>query len=122
MKNTIKIIAIATIVTVAIMISCAYAMPACAEHKDHGEFFPQLTVVVGYEHIGTDLWLIECMDKDGEVWSFYGEEEDAHIGNIFNLLLWDLGEAEEDIEVVEAYFEGRMTDEALGQWMAGDWQ
>lgn len=119
MKNTIKIIAIATALTLAIIISCACAMPAVAEHADHGEFFPQLSVVVGYEQISANEWIIECMDKDGEVWGFYGEEEDAHIGNIFNLLLWDTGD---EIQVVECYYEGRMTEDALRAWMAGDWQ
>lgn len=41
MKKTIKATIIATIITIIIMISCACAMPACAE--DHGEFYPKLT-------------------------------------------------------------------------------
>ena len=123
MKNTIKIIAIATIVTIAIMISCAYAMPACAEVGDRGEFYPRLAVVTGYEQIGdTDLWVIEVTDKDGEVWSFYGEEEDAHIGIMFNLLMWNLGEAEEEDEIVEVYYEGRLDNAGLMAWLAGEWQ
>lgn len=113
-----KIIAIATIITVAIMIACACAMPACAEVGDRGEFYPRLTVVVGYERIGdTDLWVINCMDKDGQVWSFYGEEEDAHIGAMFNLLMWNMGEHEEEDEIIEVYYEGEMDEHTMAQWM-----
>lgn len=117
MKKTIRAIAIATAITIAIMISCACAMPAQAAPADHGEFFPCLSVVVGYEHVTAEEWLIECMDKDGEIWSFYGEEEDAHIGIMFNLLLWDLGD---EIQVVECYYEGRMEQDAMMEWMNHD--
>ena len=123
MTKTIKTITIATIITIMIMISCAFAMTAHAEVGDRGEFYPRLAVVTGYERIGdTDLWVIEVIDKDGEVWSFYGEEEDAKIGNIFNLLMWNMGEVEEEDEIVEVYYEGRMDQQALFAWLGGDWQ
>lgn len=123
MKTT-KIITIATAITIALILTFATMMPASAEVGDRGEFYPRLAVVVGYEHIGdTDLWIIDCMDKDGQVWSFYGEEEDAHIGNVFNLLMWNLGgEHEEEDEIVEVYYEGRMDQESMMKWMEGDWQ
>lgn len=112
-----KIITIATVITCAIIIACACAMPACAEVGDRGEFYPRLTVVVGYEHVTADLWVIECMDKDGNIWSFYGEEEDAHIGIMFNLLMWNMGEREEEDEIIEAYYEGRMDTAQMMKWM-----
>lgn len=120
MKN-IKAAIIATILTCAILISCAFVLPACAEVGDRGEFYPRLTVVTSYERVG-DLWIIDCTDKDGMVWSFYGEEEDAHIGNMFNLLMWNMGEAEEDDEIIEVYYEGCMDNQALLAWMTGEWQ
>ena len=118
-----KKVIIATIVIIAIIISCSCMIPACAEVGDRGEFYPRLAVVTGYEQIGdTDLWVIEVTDKDGEVWSFYGEVEDAHIGIMFNLLMWYLGEAEEEDEIVEVYYEGRLDNAGLMTWLAGDWQ
>ena len=42
---------IATIVTCLIIVSCAYAMPACAE----AECLPKLTVVVSKLQIGSKL-------------------------------------------------------------------
>lgn len=123
MKNTIKTIIIATIITVIIMISTAFALPASAEVGDRGEFYPRLAVVTSYERIDeTDLWVITCTDKDGDEWAFYGEEEDAHIGNIFNLLMWNLGENEEEDEIVEVYYEGCMDLDALSAWLGRDWQ
>jgi hypothetical protein len=108
MKTT-KIVTIATAITIALIALCGIAT-ANAEVGDRGEFYPRLAVVTGYECIGdTDLWIIEVTDKNGQVWSFYGEEEDARIGNVFNLLMWNMGEAEEDDEIVEVYSEGRLT-------------
>jgi hypothetical protein len=117
MKTT-KIITIATAITCAIIIACSVALPACAEVGDRGEFYPRLAVVTGYERIGdTDLWVIDVTDKDGMVWSFYGEEEDAHIGIMFNLLMWNMGEREEEDEIIEVYYEGRMDDHQLMEWL-----
>lgn len=123
MTKTIKTIIIATIVTAIIMISTAFAMPASAEVGDRGEFYPRLAVVTSYERIGeTDLWVITCTDKDGNEWAFYGEKEDAHIGNIFNLLMWNLGANEEEDEIIEVYYEGRMDLKTLYVWLGRDWQ
>ena len=117
--KTNKIITTATAITIAIIIACSFAMPASAEVGDRGEFYPRLTVVTAYEQVGdTDLWIIDCTDKDGQVWSFYGEEEDAHIGTMFNLLMWNMGEAEEDDEIIEVYYEGEMDIMQMVQWLS----
>lgn len=122
MKTT-KIITIATTITMAIIIACSFVMTASAEVGDRGEFYPRLAVVTAYERIGdTNLWVISVTDKDGQVWDFYGEEEDAHVGNIYNLLMWNLGEREEADEIVEVYFEGTMDNAALMAWLTGEWQ
>lgn len=121
MKTT-KIITIATAITIAI-ISLFGIATASSEVGDRGEFYPLLTVVTAYEQIGdTDMWIISVTDKDGRVWDFYGEEEDAHIGNIYNLLMWNMGEREEDDEIVEVYFEGTMDNTSLMAWLTGEWQ
>ena len=122
MKTT-KIITIATAITLCIITLCGIAT-AHAEVGDRGEFYPLLAVVTGYERIGdTDLWVIDVTDKDGRVWSFYGEEDDAHIGIMFNLLMWNLGgEHEEEDEIVEVYYEGRMDQQAMMAWLSGEWQ
>jgi len=106
----IKIIIIAVVITVAIMLSCACAMPACAE-QDRGEFYPRLTVVVEKEQIGeSGLWVITCRDKGGNLWAFYDDGGEWDIGDIANLLMWNMGEHEEDDEIIEVYWEGYTED------------
>lgn len=113
-----KIISTATAITIAIIIACSFVMTASAEVGDRGEFYPRLTVVTAYEQVGdTDEWIIYCTDKDGMVWSFYGEEEDAHIGTLFNLLMWNMGEEEEQDEVIEVYYEGELSPVEMAHWM-----
>lgn len=106
MKTT-KIVTIATAITIALIALCGIAT-ANAEVGDRGEFYPRLAVVTSYEKVG-DLWIIDCTDKNGMTWSFYGEEEDAHVGILFNILMWSMNEVEEEDEVVEVYYEGRLT-------------
>ena len=114
-----KIIATIT----AIIIALCIATTATAEVGDRGEFYPRLAVVTGWELIeGTNEYLISCTDKDGDVWEFFGEEEDAHIGNIFNLLMWNMGENEKNDEIIEVYYEGRMTEDAMYAWVTGEWR
>lgn len=109
MRTTTKAIIIITIVTITIMASTALAIPMEDERHDRGEFYPKLTVVTGYEQIeGTDEWLIFCTDRNGICWTFYGEEEDAHIGTMFNLLMWNMGGNINEDEIIEAYYEGEI--------------
>ena len=120
--KTLKISLLATLITVALMALCGIAT-ATAETSDCGEFYPRLAVVTAYECIDeNDTWIITCTDKEGNEWSFYGEQEDAQIGNIFNLLMWHLDDEEEMDEIVEVYFEGCMNYNALQDWLMGAWQ
>ena len=106
MKQT-KVVIIATIVTIVIMFSCSYIIPATAEVGDRGEFYPRLTVVVEKEQVAdTGLWVIYCQDKDGDVWTFYDDEGEWDVGDIANLLMWNMGEHEEEDEIIEVYWEG----------------
>ena len=112
MKTT-KIALIATIITVLIICSCAYALPASAESTH--EFYPLLTVVTGWETVG-DLTLIFCTDKEGKVWTFYDDETYWRIGDLCNLLMWNLSEIEEEDEIIEVYYEGHLDTLAMIEW------
>lgn len=102
----VKIIVIAAIVTIAIMVSCAYAMPAYAE-QGRKEFYPRLTVVVEKEQIGeSGLWVITCRDKNSNLWAFYDDIGDWNIGDIINLLMKSINENEEDDKIIETIREG----------------
>lgn len=105
-KNTIIIIII-------VLLSCASL--TIVEAEDRGEFYPKLAVVTGYERVGdTDEWIIYITDRNGQIWSFYGETEDAHIGILFNILMWNISEVEEEDEIIDVYYEGQLTfDEVM---------
>lgn len=105
MKNTIKTITIATIVTIVIMLSCAFAMPASAE-DERKEFYPKLTIVVDTEQASAELWIITCEDRTGNLWAFYDDAGEWNVGDIANLLMWNVGEREEEDEIIEVYWEG----------------
>lgn len=106
MKQT-KVIIAATIATVIIMLSCAYAIPATAEVCDHGGLYPRLTIVVEKEQMAdSGLWVIYCQDRDGNVWAFYDDEGEWNVGDIANLLMLSVNEHEEEDEIIEVYWEG----------------
>ena len=112
MKTTI----IAAIITIIVLLSCASL--ASAEAGDRDEFYPKLAVVTKYERIGdTDAWLIYLTDRDGQVWSFYGEAEEAHIGILFNMLMWNMNEVEEEDSLIEVYYEGRLTPAEMTKFL-----
>ena len=114
-----KLAIIATIITIVLMIAIGYAMPATAEGVgDRGEFYPRLTVVVETEQIGdTDLWIITCLDRFGNTWDFFADEGEWTRGDLCNLLMWNMGEREEDDEVIEVYWEGHIEEQEVLQWI-----
>lgn len=122
MKTT-KIITIATIITIAIIALFGVAT-ASAEAGNRGEFYPKMSVVTGIEQIGdTNLFTVTVIDKDGHEWSFFDDEGEWQIGDIANLLMWNLSnEREEEDEIVEVYYEGTMDEEAMGAWLMKAWQ
>ena len=103
-----KIIAIATAITIVTMVACAFAMPTTAEEIiPHNGYYPRLTIVVDVERIGdSDLWIVECEDFSGNHWAFYSEDGEWCEGDLANLLMKRVTEREEDDEIVEVYYEG----------------
>lgn len=89
---------------VTIICACILAFfarfPAEAE-QDYGEMYPKLTVVIDSTNVD-NLWLIYCRDKEGNVWTFWDDEDTWAYGDIANLLMWDL----EEEEIIEVYWEG----------------
>lgn len=103
MKKTVRTTIIATIITIVIIMSCAYAMPAQAARP---EFYPKLTIVVSCTVIDSELYIIDCVDREGYKWSFFDYENTWREGDIANLLMWALNEQEEEDEIIEVYWEG----------------
>ena len=109
----IKIIAIATIITICLILSCAYAIPANAETRP--EFYPKLTVVIDIEQIEDNMWIVECQDCKGNIWSFFNDENTWAPGDIANLLMMAINDREEEDEIIEVYWEGYT--ENITKWL-----
>lgn len=106
MKKT-KICIIAIIIT-TIICSCAYAIPSQAE-TERPEFYPKLAIVVETEKIGS-CWIVYCIDKSKNIWTFYDNEGVWVKGDIVNLLMCAIKENEEEDEIIEVYWEGYTKD------------
>jgi hypothetical protein len=103
--KTIKVALIATIITALIICTCAYALPVKAEEQ-RPEFYPKLAIVTNTIHVVDNLYMIECRDKNGNIWGFYDDECTWTKGDIANLFMRAAGETEESDEIVEVYWEG----------------
>ena len=102
MKKQIKTAIITTILVSIIIVSCAFTMPTTAE--DRGEFYPKLTVIFKIERVD-DLWVVYCIDKTQNIWSFFDYEDAWTIGDIANLLMRNMGGNEENDEIIKVYWE-----------------
>lgn len=102
--KTMKIATIATIITIIIITLCGVAT---ANAEDRGEYYPKLTTVISVEEIG-NIHLITCEDGEGNRWEFFDDENFWKVGDFANLLMWNMGETEEDDEIVEVYYEGHI--------------
>lgn len=109
MKN-FKAWMIALVVMVTVMVICSCA---CAD-SEHGEFYPKLTVVFQIETVGSTQ-VVYCEDSSRNQWAFFDDEEYYKVGDIVNLLMWNLGENEEQDELIEVYKEGH-TDNYKSFW------
>ena len=75
---------------------------------DRGEFYPRLTVVVDCTPIDNE-YIIECIDRSGNIWSFYSEDT-WDIGDLANLLMWNITGIETEDEIIEVYYEGYISN------------
>ena len=79
---------------------------ACAE--DRGEFYPLLTIVIDVINDTDEIYIILCEDMSGNVWQFYDEENFWKVGDLCNLLMWNMGGPQTEDEIIEVYYEGNM--------------
>ena len=56
--------------------------------------------------MNADLWVITCEDKMSNLWAFYDDVGEQAIGDIANLLMWNMGGTIVDDEIVEVYWTG----------------
>lgn len=102
MKTMLKVVAIATIITICVIVSCSYAM------AEEAEFYPKLTIITEVEQMGDELWVVYGIDHNGNQWSFYDDEGTWEAGDLANLMMWNNSPDPENHEVIEVYFEGHL--------------
>ena len=96
-----KVIVIATIITIAIIVSCACALPVHAE-----TIYTLDTVVVGWE-LEYGNYKIDCLDENGDVWEFY-DEEPWNIGDMVTLRLFAFDEDYTHDELLDVEYVGHL--------------
>ena len=104
MTNTIKTITIATIVTIALIISLGCMIPACAESYDLDSIYPRTAVVTDLDY---DEDLVICTDSVGFDWVFEGIEDWSE-GDVVSLLMWDADTPDSILDdvILKAYYGG----------------
>ena len=101
---------IATFITCAIILGCAYAMPAQAEES---ETFELLGVVTGWsEHLDCIEYTVTL--EDGEMLAFYADAGDFQIGDMVWLLIWD----ETQQEVIDVWYVTNLEPDEMARWLA----
>lgn len=80
---------------------------ACAD-MDRGEKYPRLTIITDIDVITPAFCVVTCEDMRGMIWTFFCEEGEWAEGDLANLLMWNMGEEEENDEIIEVYYEGNI--------------
>lgn len=114
MKTLVRII-----LALILMTQVAYAEDK-ASMQDRGEFYPLLTIVVEKDY--TESWpMVICEDRHGNLWAFYDDDDTWAIGDIANLLMWNMGGSIENDEIIEVYWEG-YTDNLKMFFQTNGWE
>ena len=75
----------------------------------HADYYPLLTVVVECEQAEEqNTNIVTCVDRYGNLWSFYDDEDFWTIGDLCNLLMFrPYGLYEEDM-IIDSSYEGKI--------------
>ena len=111
MVSTMKKVICVMMVLELLIAGAAMCAKAETINPNYGEFYPRLSIVV--DVIDN---VVVCEDRDGNIWEFFTDEEDADgwaVGDLCNLLMWNTSENIEEHEVVEVYWEGYIEPELI---------
>jgi len=103
-----RICIIATIIVSLILISTALAFPAQAEANPitSEDYYGKLVVVRSSIQLEISIWVVDCEDKDGNIWTFLNDTGDLRQGDILTLLMFRVNNNIEDDECMEYMYEG----------------
>lgn len=110
-----KTMKILTALIIALMILTTTATADIMNNK----YYSLLTIVTSWERVGeSDLYIVNCTDKTGNVWSFLEDGNVWKIGDLANLLMTNMStEHEEDDEIVTVTYEGHLTPTVTAEWL-----
>ena len=111
--KTFKTAMIATIITVALILTCGIAM-AHAE----SDFYAKNALVTGFESLeDSGLWIITVVDENGEQWDFLDDESFYRVGDVVVLRMMDLSnEHDEADEICDVMFIKHLNTIEMMQW------
>ena len=89
-----------------------------AETETETAYYPLLTMVTGWEQVGdTDLYVITCLDLNGNTWELLEEGRTWKIGDICTLIMKDMSEEHEEMdEIVDVLKEGHLDEQGMKSW------
>ena len=107
---------IATFITCAIILGCAYAMPAQADTFDT---YKVEGVVTEYHIAFPGVWEVVATTKDGDQFGWFADNDDGeywHIGDLVLITMRECGR-EEDDEVMDVLLLGELTPVGMARWL-----
>lgn len=110
MKNTNKIITIATLITIITIALCSTVMTA---HAEDSETFELCGVVTEWNTY------FDCVEytvtlEDGTMIAFYADKGDFRIGDLVWLLVWD----QTQMEVMDVWYVTNLEWDEMARWLA----
>jgi len=110
MKNTNKIITIATLITIITIMLCGTVMTA---HAEDTETFELCGVVTAWQDV-QDCREYSVTLEDGTMLAFYADAGDFRIGDMVWLLVWD----ETQMEVLDVWYVTNLEWDEMYRWLA----
>jgi hypothetical protein len=110
--KSVKIVAIATAITIALILACGIATAAV-----ESDTYEVNAVVIEMRIAFPGVWEIIAADERGEKWGWYSDNGDGeywHIGDLVRLTMLNL--RGED-EVMDVYLLGKLTPSGVAEWM-----
>ena len=76
------------------------------------------TVVIGWDEVEENVFVIDCLDKEGNVWQFFNEGKEWAIGDLCDLVMWACSEEIEEHEIVDVVWTGYIEPQEVGRYIA----
>ena len=93
-------------VCVSILVLCICGNAYANTSLINSDIYIKLTIIIDTTRIDS-LWLISCEDPEGQVWTFWDDEDRWACGDIVNLLMTNV---DQEQTIIEAYLEWHIND------------